>query len=222
MRIGILGGTFDPIHYGHLEIAIGVQQFFALDKVHLMPAYSPPHKHREQISSAYHRYAMAILATTALEQIRVSRLELEAPAKPFTAQTILQLKQSWGSEVEIFFIMGADTFRELTYWRDYQNLITNCTIIAVTRPGYDLSLTQRPSPSIVPILDLRGQRKPLTEIPADTRIFLTDLIERDVSATMIRAAVAESQPLDQYVPESVARYIAKYQLYQKINNNDTN
>src|SRR5438045_3694440 len=113
MRIGILGGTFDPIHYGHLEMACCVQALFGCDRMLLMPAYSPPHKPKQTITSSYHRYAMAVMAAFNLEGIKVSRMELESPSQPFTVQTIVRLKEVYGEKTRIFFIMGADSFREL-------------------------------------------------------------------------------------------------------------
>src|SRR5690348_13577359 len=103
MRIGILGGTFDPIHNGHLEMALRVKSFFNCTQLLLMPAYSPPHKAKDSITSPYHRYAMAVLATIDLAQLQVSRLELELPSRPFTVQTIAQLRDYFGSAVEMLF-----------------------------------------------------------------------------------------------------------------------
>lgn len=214
MRVGILGGTFDPIHYGHLEIANRVQQFFSCDQIYLMPAYTPPHKTKNVISSAYHRYAMAILATSEIEKIIVCRLELESPSQPFTVQTIAQLRKTLGTETEIFFIMGADQFCDLNNWWKHQELIRTCRIIVISRPGHKIDLVERSLTLNMPIKDLSGQNICSEEVINQETIFYTNLVELGISASNIRSRVAKGEPVNQWVPLSVASYIAKYQLYR--------
>ncbi len=217
MRVGILGGTFDPIHYGHLKMAITVQTFFACDRLLILPAYSPPHKNRQAITSSYHRYAMAVLATSELDNIEVSRLELEAPARPFTVQTIACLKTIYGEKADLFFIMGGDSFRELDSWHQYQQLLNNCYIVVITRPGYTIDLAERRLRLRASIEDLRGKRTPIETITGNYKVFFTDLLELDISATTIRAAVAAGNSIEQWVPPTVVGYIKKYRLYQENN-----
>jgi nicotinate-nucleotide adenylyltransferase len=220
MRIGILGGTFDPIHNGHLEMADRAQTFFSCDRVYLMPAYSPPHKAKGSITSSYHRYAMAALATMDRENVDVSRLELESPSQPYTVQTIMKLRERLGNAAAIFFIMGADSFRELETWREYRQLIASCHIVVITRPGYQIDLAERGARLQTNIIDLRGQRQSPRDVESDAIIYLTDLLELDISATAIRKAVAQHQEIREFVPSAVAHYIKKYQLYQE--ENETN
>src|SRR5205814_834838 len=201
--IGILGGTFDPIHYGHIEMACCVQAFFSCDRLFLMPAYSPPHKPKNSISSSYHRYAMAAMATSDLERLEVSRMELETPLRPYTVQTVLQFKELYGDGAQIFFIMGADSFRELDTWREYKQLIANSYIVVMTRPGYELDLDERSTALQVRIEDLRGRREPVNSLPAIPMVFVTDLIELDISATEIRVAIASGHSIEQWVPGTV-------------------
>lgn len=212
--MGILGGTFDPIHYGHLEIANRVQQFFSCDRIYLMPAYTPPHKTKNVISSAYHRYAMAVLATNEIEKIVVCRLELESPSQPFTVQTIAQLKKTLGTETQLFFIMGADMFCDLNNWWKHQELIHTCRIVVVTRPEYKIDLVERSLTLNMPIKNLCGQENYSELDIAQEAIFYTNLAELSISASSIRSAVAKGEPINKWVPLSVASYIAKYQLYQ--------
>jgi nicotinate-nucleotide adenylyltransferase len=213
MRIGILGGTFDPIHYGHLEMACGVKALFNCDRIFIMPAYSPPHKSREAISSSYHRYAMAAMATVNLDGIEVSRLELEAPSQPYTVQTIARLKETLQDQVELFFIMGADSFRELDTWRNHQKLIESTNIVVMTRPGYNIPLDELGAKFQTRIEDMRGRHVPVGQLGDSPVIFLTDLIQRDISATAIRDAIVRGEPISQWVTETVAQYISKYRLY---------
>jgi nicotinate-nucleotide adenylyltransferase len=214
MRIGILGGTFDPIHYGHLEMACCVKAFFSCDKLFLMPAYSPPHKPKQSITSPYHRYTMAAIATNDIEDIEVSRLELEAPTRPFTVQTVYKLKEMYGGNTQLFFIMGADSFRELDTWHEYSDLIANSSIVVMTRPGYELDIEERRQKLQAGIEDLRGRHEPIGSVEALPKIFVTALVERDISATAIREAAARGESIKQWVPETIARYILKYRLYQ--------
>ena len=214
MRIGILGGTFDPIHYGHLEMACCVKAFFSCDKLFLMPAYSPPHKPKQTITSSYHRYTMAAMATNDIEDVEVSRLELESPTRPFTVQTIYKLKEIYGEQTQLFFIMGADSFRELDTWHEYRDLIASAYIVVMARPGFELDLEERRAKLQTEIEDLRGGREPVGAVGPLPKIFVTALIERDISATTIREAAARGDSIKQWVPEIVARYISKYRLYQ--------
>ncbi|MEW6729746.1 MAG: nicotinate-nucleotide adenylyltransferase [Acidobacteriota bacterium] len=214
MRIGILGGTFDPIHNGHLEMACRVKSFCDCDRLLILPAYSPPHKTKESITSSYHRYAMAVMATNSLADIEVSRLELEAPARPYTVQTIAQLKELHRN-AELFFIMGADSFRELESWREYRRLLASCHIVVVSRPGYEIDVAERRTSLQADIRDLRGMHmQGETDEPT---ILLTNLLAADISATAIRAAVQRGMAIDQWVAKPVAQYIAKYRLYQDKN-----
>jgi nicotinate-nucleotide adenylyltransferase len=214
MRVGILGGTFDPIHFGHLEIAKRVQQFFGCDQIYLMPAFTPPHKTKNIISSAYHRYTMAVLATNEIENIIVCRVELESPSQPFTIQTIKELKKILGQEVELFFVIGADLFSDLNNWWKYQELIESCRIVVVTRPGYKIDLVERSLALNTPIKNLCNQEKSLDLDLSKPVILYTNLAELSVSASDIRLAVAKGKPINQWVPLSVVNYINKYQLYQ--------
>lgn len=214
MRVGILGGTFDPIHYGHLEIAKGVQQFFGCDKIYLMPAYTPPHKAKNAISSAYHRYAMAALATSEMEKIIVCSLELESPSQPFTVQTIAQLKKTLGAKTKLFFIIGADLFCDLNNWWKHQELIHACHIVVVKRPGYKIDLAERSLALNIPIEDLCGQESFLESNLEKPAIFYINLAELNISASNIRLAIAKREPVNKWVPLSVVSYITKYQLYQ--------
>ena len=216
MRVGVLGGTFDPIHYGHLKIANQVQKLFNCDQILLIPAYVPPHKVKNNISSAYHRYAMAVLATSELEKIAVCTLELESPTQPFTVQTIAQLKKQFTTNVDLFFIMGTDLFRELNSWWRYQELIENCNIVVVTRPGYLIDLSERSLALKKEIKDL-SNTKQITNLELNSSsIFFTNLVAENISSTTIRLLANKGKSITDYLPQSVESYIVKYQLYQDL------
>ena len=216
-RAAIYGGTFDPVHNGHVEVARRVQKLFALDEVIFVPACVPPHKRNTGISSAFHRFAMLALATEDGEQLRVSTIELDQPDRPFAVETVSRMQQDLGDAVRLFFIMGADSWSEITSWRDWQRLLKMCDHIVVTRPGYDVNAV---GPEGARINDVRGLSASdlisLTDDATTPHAFLTDAVFDDVSATGIRAVVRENKPdeLRRMVPSAVAQYIEKYGLYR--------
>src|SRR5690348_12330792 len=117
-RIGVYGGTFDPIHSGHLDVARAVSGYFDLDELLLVPAHRPPHKTTRAISDAYHRYAMAALATADDARVKRSTVELDAPSRPYTFETMQRLREAYGPRSHIFFVIGADSFEEINLWRE--------------------------------------------------------------------------------------------------------
>lgn len=216
-RAAIYGGTFDPVHNGHLKVARRVQQLFGLDEVILVPAYVPPHKRGAGITSAFHRFAMLALATENDRQVRVSTLELEQPERPYAVETVARMQEQLGSEVRLFFVMGADSWAEITTWREWQQLLTMCDHIVVTRPGYDVTPG---CDSITGITDVSGMSagevQAIVSEPLSPRVFVTGAVFEDVSATAIRAAAREAKAdeLTKMVPPEVAAYIEKYELYR--------
>ncbi|HMV98942.1 MAG TPA: nicotinate-nucleotide adenylyltransferase [Acidobacteriota bacterium] len=220
-RIGLLGGTFDPIHYGHLRLAESLIGLFSFDELLFIPTYSPPHKQFEQVTTAYHRHTMTVLATLHSEHSRVSTIELFAPEKPYTVETVGTFRNIYGPDAHIFFLMGADSFGMLHQWYKFQTLIDLCHIIVMSRPGYDLgdAALHRERFGENRVVDFRNGFSLLTistELTApNPRIFLTDLVALDVSATEIRAAVSQGKSIAQYVPPMVERYIYAYQLYKE-------
>lgn len=215
-RIGVYGGTFDPIHNGHLQVAGAIIDAFALDQMLLIPAFVPPHKKGRTITSPFHRYAMLALATAESEVMRLSPLELEAPARPWTIDTLDQLRELQPS-AQLFFLMGADSFAEITSWREYERLLSKYHIIVAWRPGFengDLAGGELAPWLQTHIVDLRGGRLPDETIPEESRTWLTDYLEVNISSSGIREALREGRSVDNDVPRAVARYIEKYQLYQ--------
>jgi nicotinate-nucleotide adenylyltransferase len=134
-RIGIYGGTFDPVHYGHLKVAEAVLSAFALDRIFFIPAFTPPHKRKRMISSPFHRMAMLALATADSPKMFVSTVELEAPSRPYTIETLGRLRTEL-QPARLFFIMGADSFIDVTSWREYEAILSEYDVIVATRPGY--------------------------------------------------------------------------------------
>lgn len=214
--IGVYGGTFDPLHNGHMRVADALLRTFELDEFLFVPAYVPPHKQGSTISAPHHRYAMIALATSLMDKMRVSSIELDAPARPYTIETLGRLQDA-NPEAHLFFVMGADSFAEVTIWREYERLLSEYGIIVAARPGFNAEeLTSRLSPELQSrTVNLGGQQRPRREDIMDSRIFLTDYVSEEVSSTEVRAAVAAGQSIDHWVPKGVASYIRKYRLYQQ-------
>ncbi len=223
-RIGVYGGTFDPIHNGHLKVADVILDAFQLDRMLFVPAFVPPHKRKQTISPAFHRLAMLALATADRSRMFVSTIELEAPESPYTIETLRQLRADLG-DVQLFFVMGADSFQDITIWFDYEKLLMEFDCIVAMRPGYLTDSGEVPHIAAhlarhlqERVTDLRGNRFPnigqANEMAAPTRIYLTDYVAVDVSATQLRESVARGEAIEEWVPKAVAGYIAKYGLYQ--------
>jgi len=217
-RIGVYGGTFDPVHRGHVEIARRILALFELDEVIFVPAYVAPHKAGAGVASPFHRFAMLALATEDEKQLRVSTLELDAPERPYTVETIARMREQFGDKTRLFFIMGADSWGEIATWRDWERLLQSCDHIVVTRPGYELN----PGPGVKSAVDVRGLaddsvRSSVNERPGPDGFF-TDAVRLDISATEIRAAAraGDRGKLDTLVPARVVDYIEKHQLYQNL------
>ena len=220
-RIALYGGTFDPVHTGHVAVADGLSKLFALDQVLFIPAYVAPHKRVAKVTPALHRYAMLALATQGEAHFRVSTVELDAPERPFTFETLSRMRESLGNDAQLFFVMGADSWMEITTWREWERVLTSSNHIVVTRPGYELS-AEHVTPSVRErIIDLRGKKKEEAALEIDNsdgaRVYVTDAVKMDVSATMIRQAVKAGRETDwlKYVQPSVADYIRKYGLYRE-------
>ncbi|HEX8774422.1 MAG TPA: nicotinate-nucleotide adenylyltransferase [Pyrinomonadaceae bacterium] len=218
-RIAVYGGTFDPVHVGHVALAENVLRLFELSEVLFIPAHVAPHKRGRAPTPGLHRYAMLALATAGDERLRISSIELDAPEKPYTVETLARLRQDAGASVRLFFMMGADSWADITTWREWEKLLGLSDHIVVTRPGYELSTEHVTADVRERIVDLRGARAETIarEVGDDagSKIYITDAVSMDVSATEIRRAAREGRAaeLNNLVPPPVADYIKKYRLY---------
>ncbi len=219
-RIAFYGGSFDPLHNGHLTIARKLIRLFKLDEVVFVPAFHAPHKKDKNPTSAFHRYAMLCLATNGLPNIKISKLELDAPTKPYTVETLLRLKDEL-TDTQIFFVMGADSWAEITTWREWEKVLTLVNIIVITRPAYPIGFTHVTQEIRESIIDLRTKVEHLqSEIwnlelgTKKEQIYITDIVNLDISATEIRRKIRENEyDWRELVPNEVAKYIEKYDIY---------
>lgn len=216
-RVAFYGGSFDPVHNGHLAIAKKLIELFAFDEFYFIPAFHAPHKREQQISPALSRYAMLALATQNESKIKISTVELDSPEKPFTVETIAKLKEYYVDSARIFFVMGADSWNEINTWREWENLLMMTSFVVVTRPNFEVTTTHITPEILKRLIDVRGMnRQAVVEQSRKTGIFLSDAVQIDVSATKIRqeAALQNSIVWRKLVATSVADYIEKYKLYQ--------
>src|ERR1035437_5635434 len=213
-RIAFFGGSFDPPHRGHLAIANALLEEFALDRFVFIPAMRAPHKMRSQPTSAYDRYAMLCLATNDEPRITVSRMEIEAPERPFSIETLSRLTAEMPSD-ELFFVMGADSWMDITSWREWEKVLSLVCHIVVTRPGSPIDVSHVTDEIRERIIDLRGGGSVSNQTSSSRgSIFLTDAVELDISASDIRRQVREGdREWRDRVTDEVAIYIEKYQIY---------
>jgi len=222
-RIALYGGTFDPVHVGHMAVAQSLLLLFALDEVLFIPAYVAPHKRDRRVSPALDRYAMLALATQGEERFRVSTVELAAPERPYTVNTLAHFCETTSETARLFFVMGADSWEEITTWREWERVLTLTDTIVVTRPGYTLDASHVTEAVRERVVDVRGQTREQLEgkieATTGTHIFLTDAANVDAAATDVRAAVKGGawDELGKMVAPGVAEYVKKYGLYGEAN-----
>jgi len=197
-NIGLMGGTFDPIHMGHLVTAEEARQQFALDRVVFVPAGYPPHKEKGAVTDPEHRYLMTTLAVMSNPFFTVSRVEIERKEASYTINTVRYFAERLPGR-RLFFITGADAILEILTWKDYRELLELCTFIAVTRPGYPLDqVCDTVAPKIPGLLE----KVHFLEIPALA-----------ISSTYIRERVSRGLTIKYLTPEPVEQYIHKHGLY---------
>lgn len=213
-KIAYYGGSFDPVHVGHLMVARGITEEFELDGFVFVPAYHAPHKKENKPASPFHRFAMLTAVTDDEPRVRVSSIELEDPDHPYSIETLTKLKAT-DSGNEIFFVIGADSWQEITTWRRWEEVLTIVDIIVVTRPDVEIGFEHVTEKIRESVVDLRGQNSEAGTQPGETRIYITDRVNVDVSATRIRRMVREDEPgWEEMVPEAAVRHIKKYGLYK--------
>jgi len=202
-KIGIMGGTFNPIHYGHLVTAEEALKQFNLDKVIFIPTGMPPHKISGILASAEDRYLMTVIATASNKDFFVSRIEIDREGKSYTIDTLHELKRIFGENVTLYFITGADAILEILYWKNTNEITHLCKFIAATRPGYDIS-------------KIEELKKKLFKNMKDFKenIFLMEIPALAISSTDIRRRIKSSRPINYLLPEGVCNYLLKHELYK--------
>jgi nicotinate-nucleotide adenylyltransferase len=191
-RIGVMGGTFDPIHHGHLVAASEVGHRFSLDEVIFVPTGRPWQKEDREVSAAEDRYLMTVIATASNPRFSVSRVDIDRPGETYTIDTLRDLRDERGPDAEFFFITGADALARMISWRDADELFKLAHFVGCTRPGHRLKPAGLPDEQVS-----------LIEVPALA-----------ISSTVCRERVRSGNPIWYLVPDGIVQYIAKRGLYR--------
>lgn len=191
LRIGIMGGTFDPIHNGHLVAASEVAWVYDLDEVIFVPTGRPVFKMDKKVTNAEDRYLMTVIATSSNPRFTVSRVDIDRPGVTYTIDTLRDLREEYGSDAELFFITGADAVAEILKWKDADEMWDLAHFVAVTRPGYPVDVSYLPTDKV-----------DVLEIPALA-----------ISSTDVRRRASRGEPVWYLVPDGVVQYIGKHGLY---------
>jgi len=197
-RIGIFGGTFDPIHIGHLILTEEAWYQLRLDRIYLVPAGDPPHKRDRKLSSVEHRVRMAELATDDVDHIRVSRVDADRPGPHYTSDMVRLVRQRVPPETEVYYLMGMDSLRDLPTWHEALWLVENCRLVALSRHDVELdwALLERALPGIC------------------ERVTILDMPEMEIASHALQARVRAGQTIRYQVPREVGAYIRAHGLYR--------
>ncbi|HEY6363129.1 MAG TPA: nicotinate-nucleotide adenylyltransferase [Vicinamibacterales bacterium] len=210
-RLGVLGGTFDPVHFGHLDAAEAARASLELDEVLFIPAHDPPHKPADPQASAFHRFALVALAVQEWPGYRASDMELVREGASYTADTLRALRACGWTLAQLFFIVGADAFADIATWREFPAVLDLANFAVIARPGTTIDQALARTPELLPRVRAAASRAWSHE--DGTGIHLVEARTRDVSSTTIRARLARRVPIDDLVPAAVARHITLHHLY---------
>jgi nicotinate-nucleotide adenylyltransferase len=213
-RIGVFGGTFDPIHNGHLKAAAAVGRRFGLDRILFVPSNIPPHKARAGMAPARDRMAMVELAVRGRSRFVASALEIKTGGRSYSIRTLRRIRRLH-PRARIFFIVGADAFLEIKIWREWRSVLDESRFIVMTRPGVSLAAARRaPGAAYADRIRAVGRIERVREDWFSAfRIFLLPIDALPISATQIRRRVLEGRAIAGLVPAAVARYIREHKLY---------
>jgi nicotinate-nucleotide adenylyltransferase len=211
-RIGILGGTFDPIHNGHLDVGDAAVDALHLQRLYVIAAHVPPHR-PQPFTSVYHRFAMVSIAVSGRSGWRASDLELRTPAPSYTSATLAKFHERGYAPCELFFVLGADAFAEIASWRDYPSILGHAHFVVVSRTGSSVDVL----PRRLPLLADRMVRPPIDAIAQiDPLIILVNAPTADVSSSAIRQRCESGQSIGGLVPHGVQQHIEQHGLYSSM------
>lgn len=221
MRTGLLGGTFNPIHNGHLYVAEAVRKRVHLDRILFIPSGNPPHKKKEEIPPAEHRLEMTRLALLDRPGFELCDIEVKRPGKSYSVETVSELKRLYPDD-RLFFILGTDAFIDLPTWREPERLLSLCDFVVVTRPGHPFSqlpdlgpLRKIEETDSAPLLELDRRKEGIVTVPltSERSIHFISIPPSPISASEIRKRLAAGRGTKNLLPEPVASYIIKNKLY---------
>lgn len=215
-RIGVLGGTFDPVHLGHLGAAEVARSTLALDEVLVVPSHIPPHRLARPGASGYHRFAMVALAVASTRGLAASDVELVREGRSYTATTLRGLHRRGFSPSQLFFITGADAFAEIATWHEYPAVLDLGHFVVIARPGFPVETVRSRLPGLASRMRTvagSGWSQTAEDPPDRTSILLVEAATPDVSSTQIRERIRGAQPLTGLVPRAVEIHIYRHGLY---------
>jgi nicotinate-nucleotide adenylyltransferase len=211
-RIGILGGTFDPVHLGHVETALAAGRALGLDRVLLVPSGTPPHRQDQPLVSRFHRFAMTALAVTGVAPLEVSDLEIGETGPSYTFETLARVQASGIAASQMFFITGADAFADIETWSRYPRVLDMANFVVVSRPAHRVGGLPSQLPSLASRMTTPGV---VQDTGAQRQILLVDATTPDVSSTDIRRLLETGGSIAGLVPAAVATYIGQHGLYSR-------
>ncbi|MEE9181556.1 MAG: nicotinate-nucleotide adenylyltransferase [candidate division NC10 bacterium] len=225
MRIGVMGGTFDPIHLGHLRAAEEIYLAFGLDHIIFVPAAHPPHKGDQDVAAPIHRYEMVSLATVFTPSFSVSPIELNRPGRSYSVETVRELLKLYGPETYLCFIMGVDAFLEMSSWKEAEEILRLTQVVVTARPGWRLDEVEKtltpeqrrqlgnPQFQYLKISEVSPKLSHQGLVPG--LVLLVEVVSLDISSREIRHLVEEGRSIRFLVPDTVAAYMGKNRLYQR-------
>jgi nicotinate-nucleotide adenylyltransferase len=225
MRIGIMGGTFDPIHLGHLRAAEEIYWAFGMDRIVFVPAARPPHKDEAVVASALHRYEMVSLATVFTPYFTVSPLELQREGKSYSVETVREFRKAAGPDARLYFVVGVDALLEMSAWREAEELLRSTRVVVTARPGWRLDevealltpeqrrLLGEPTFRYLRVAEIDAAQ--VEKNPAPREVLLVEVVSLDIASREIRQLVEEGRSVRHLVPDTVAAYMVKHRLYQR-------
>jgi nicotinate-nucleotide adenylyltransferase len=213
VRIGILGGTFDPVHVGHIETASAAHRALQLDRVLVLPSGTPPHRLIQPVASRFHRFAMTALAVTGLSHLIASDLEIGESGPSYTFDTLARVHARGVARSQIFFITGADAFAEIATWSRYPDVLDMANFAVVSRPGQAAADVISSMPALAQ--RLRHATDDTAESSSEVGLVVVDAPTPDVSSSEIRRRLAAGESIDGLVPDAVRTYIVQHGLYSQ-------
>lgn len=216
MKWGLLGGTFDPIHFGHLRCAQEILELFELEKIIFVPASRPPLKTHRDITPSGHRYQMIRLAISGNRSFSVSDIEERREGKSYSVETVSCFLEEYGKVLELYFILGQDAFQEIEAWKDWEKLLSLCNFVVMTRPGYEVKDLGGILPSDFVSQFKYDKDADGFEGPGGYFIFFREVTFLDISSTDIRERVKGKRSIRYIVPEPVCDYISEHLLYRRL------
>lgn len=214
MRVGLLGGTFNPVHWGHLRAAEEIREMFELKQVIFIPTNISPHKESKEIVAAEHRLKMLGLAVNDNPYFFTSDVELKRPGKSYSIETIGHFKQTFGKELTLFFILGIDAFLEINSWKDYQELFSLCNFIVMSRPQYEVKELDQVIPAQVKTDFLYRPDEKRFINSSQFSIYFTEITPIDIASRSIRNLIKDGHSIKYLLPEEVEKYVKENKLYR--------